>query len=173
MSKPVLKRFNDLRPADFDLAPVWVCSYAFDQEQPWHSEVDEVTYRPWHGQLPFVDSARHVYILSRATLTLADGGTYLGFSRPPDAAALENPNDISSTQPVIFLSDGTAAGLYNAVHPSAEDRRSFYARLGKRKEAVFPMTYRLSADLIGEEFTGVIPGFSMWDIDNHRVSIAW
>src|SRR5437867_4045229 len=114
MQKPPLKSYRDLRAADFDLAPVWVCAYAFDSDKPWHDEVDEVTYRPWEGALPFDDEAWHVYVVSRAELELADGEQHFGFSRLPDAAARAQPADITSTQPILLLPDGTAIGLYNA-----------------------------------------------------------
>jgi hypothetical protein len=59
MQKPPLKRYGELRQADFQFAPVWVCAYVLDQDQPWHDEVDEVTYRPWEGPLPLADEAVH------------------------------------------------------------------------------------------------------------------
>ena len=77
MQKPALRRYVDMRKADFVLAPLWVCAYAFDQEQPWHAEVDEVTYRPWDGPPPFADEDWHGYVVRRATLALADGGRFI------------------------------------------------------------------------------------------------
>jgi hypothetical protein len=51
-SKPELKQFNDLTPADFQRHPVWIACHTEDFAEPWFNETDEETFRPWIGALP-------------------------------------------------------------------------------------------------------------------------
>lgn len=159
MAKPTLRRADELRLQDFLSSPLWVSAYAFDQDQPWHGEVDEATYRPWDGGLPFTDKGRFAYVLSRAKLTLADGEKLSGFSAPPFEPAGERGRELSTTQPVIFLPDGSGTSFWAARPPPTEQLRRFYSALEKRPEDVFPINYSLDPEYIGKAFSAAIPGF--------------
>ena len=79
-TKPELKQFADLSPADFCRHPVWIACHTEDHAEPWFDETDEETFRPWLGALPV--SPSDGTFLVRATFELQDGSRHDGFLTP-------------------------------------------------------------------------------------------
>jgi hypothetical protein len=96
LSKPELKQFGNLAPADFLANPVWIASHTADYVEAWYEETDEETFRPWTGALPV--SPSEGMLLVRATLELRDGSHHSGFVTP----AFKD-EDLGALQPHIFV----------------------------------------------------------------------
>jgi hypothetical protein len=111
-------------------------------------------------------------VISRATFQLADGQTLPGSPGRPNEAAKADRGDISATQPVMFLPDGTPVSFWNANLPSGDELRGLYSALGKPSASVFPITYRLQAEHIGRPFIGNIRGFCALDLQTSRVVVT-
>jgi hypothetical protein len=171
MQKPTLKRIHDFVPSDFDASPVWVCAYVFDHDEPWHGEVDEVTYRPWEGSLPFTDRPWFVYALGRAQFRLADGDTLDGYSAPPGPPSGLVADELSSMQPVLFLPDNRHCPFWLGRRAAAEEVRGLYDALGKRAADVFPIECSFDPRLFGDRFALSIPGICSLTADFKGVTV--
>jgi hypothetical protein len=86
-TRPLLKQFADLSPADFEQHPVWIGCHTVDYDEPRYDETDEETFRLWTGELP-ADPSEGM-LLVRVTCTLADGSRLSAFlTSGPAATAL-------------------------------------------------------------------------------------
>jgi hypothetical protein len=157
--KPLLKRIHDLRPADFQTHPVWINVHG-EQDQPWHAETDEVTYRPWTDPLPFDCSDPIHTVLVTTLFRLADGTQLPGFITAPYAPRPDGWS-LSHTQPDIFTPSGELFRLYSgASPPSAARKARQYLLLSRVAEQVFPIDYAVPPGLLNIEVRGVIDGFN-------------
>ena len=151
-SRPELKQFGDLSPADLDRHPVWIACHAEDQREPWFDETDEETFRPWTGALPVGPSDG--MLLVKATLELHDGAVYRGFLTPGF-----NEGDLGALQPQIFVGNsrfGFWGGMFGV---RAERKAAFYAAIGKAPEAIFPVRFAADPGLATEAVVGSVDGF--------------
>jgi hypothetical protein len=89
MTSPLLKRFGDLTPADFESHPVWVSCHSADSEEPWYDETDEETFRPRQDALP-ADPSEGM-LLVRATVTLEEPRCWWCCSPPEPRASSHRP----------------------------------------------------------------------------------
>ena len=159
MSKPDLRRYTAFSPEDFAMHPVWICCYGLDQEEAWANELDEITYRPWTDTKPYSRQSSAVEVVVRTTFRLADGTILSGFATPPHPAWGGRGRDLASTQPTIFLPDGTRASFWTGIPPTGEMKRRFYSALAKEAQSVFPIRFLIAGDWIDKQFEGIIEGF--------------
>jgi hypothetical protein len=156
---PTLRQIQDLRESDFAAAPVWVSAYVFDQDEEWHAHVDEATFRPWDGPLPFPELRLSPDVLVSASFTLAGGENLKGFAAPPLPGGGVMANPISSSQPIVFLPGGSQAPFWLPRAPTELALDAFYDAVGRTSDRTFPIRFRIEQQLIGFEFQGIIPGF--------------
>ena len=153
--KPILKRFDDLTPGDFEKHPVWASVHTLDYDEPWHDNTDEETFRPWTGDLP-VEPENGMFLV-RAKLTLADGCVLDGFVTPQSES---ESMSLGAVQPQIFLPSGKRCDFWDGMFKrDPEDRKVLYTELGNNPAAVFPITFRAEKNLANGWLTGSIPGF--------------
>lgn len=160
MTKPLLKQFGDLRPADFEAHPVWIHCHVIDYDEPWYDETDEETFRPRVGSLP-ADPHETILLVS-ASFQLRDGTRLKGFVTPvSEDDALGTPDDLGSLQPAVFLPvSGRIRQFWGGVREESEAERSqFYAALGKSLDNVFPIRFMAESGLTAGVAAGTIPGF--------------
>jgi hypothetical protein len=152
MAKPELKQFASLLPVDFDRHAIWISCHTSDYRESWYEETNEETFRPWNGPLPV--SPADGLLLVRAVLVLADGSRFFGFVTPAS-----QEGDLGRQQPHIFVGQkafcfwGGVAGI-----PETE-RDAFYAALGRRREAIFPLRFSAELALTTGSADGRIDGF--------------
>src|SRR3954469_14111936 len=153
---PGLRTVPELTRADLVSSPVWRNVYGTDAEEPWYeaAAVDEVTYRPWDGPLPY-DCHRPVDRppIVAATFNFADGTRMDGYMSPPGLWLRDFGSHLWYTQPALFLPDGTQCGFWSGGERQRQGNRSrLYAAVGKPATDVFPMVCRPLAGLINVEF---------------------
>ena len=115
-SKPELKQFKDLTPADFERHPVWIACHTEDFAEPWFNETDEETFRPWMGALPVGPSDG--MSLVRASFELHDGSRHDGFLTPAS-----KERDLGTLQPHLFVG-GKSFGFWGGMAGVRPDRRT-------------------------------------------------
>lgn len=156
--KPLLRKFGDLTPADFETHPVWVNCHVVDCDEPWYEEADEETFRPWLKATP-VDPSETLFLV-RASFRLADGTTYPGFITPQNPQAEDGKPSLGLIQPQLFLPSGRRVAFwFGIMDPPKEMLADLYASLGKTGAAVFPLTFAAQAGLATGIVTGSVPGF--------------
>jgi hypothetical protein len=163
MNAPTLRQYQDFRPRDFDLHPVWMCVHGVDAEEPWYAATDELTYRPWAGTLPYPSAEPQGFmVVAPVTFRLADGSRWAGFATPPFPPGGPAGAHLSYTQPQLFLPDnGRLANFWFGVRDiSASERERFYSQLKKSPNEVFPLTFTFDAGLLDVPFVGGIEGFT-------------
>ncbi len=152
MERPQLTQFRDLVPQDFDRHPVWVGCHTVDYEQPWYSQTDEETFRPWNGTFPA--SPSDGMLLVRATLQLQDRSRYPGFVTPA-----ADVGDIGMQQPHIFVGNKFVSFWGGMIGVPTCEREAFYAALNKSADAIFPIHFSADSNLASGVLTGQIDGF--------------
>lgn len=161
MTQPTLRQYNDLSRADFQAYPVWMRVYGRDEQEPWYNLVDEITYRPWNGHLPYQcsdTSERSVVVY--AAFQLADGTLLDGFMTPPSPADGPRGYELSYLQPELFLPDGSSIGFWWGTGKIPAARKDeFYAALTKSAAEVFPITFGAAEGLVDLDYRGSISGF--------------
>jgi len=151
-SRPALKQFGDLTPADFESTPVWVHCHIIDYDEPWHDDTDEETFRPWLGTLP-VDPAMAIFLVS-AEFEFADGGRCLGFVSPAQATG-----DVASFQPHIFVHGRRFAFWGGMFAIPAAEREALYAAADRPASAIFPLRFSGKPGLAVDVVAGTLNGF--------------
>lgn len=156
MQRPVLKQINDLTVRDLMRHPVWMCIHGLDENKPWYSETDELTYRPWDGALPYNRSDPDAEIVvARTRFTFADASSYFGLLTPPYTTG----NRVSRMQPALFLTDGTAVSFYKADRGLAEKTLgNLLRRITKERSRVFPVRYEVSDQVVIPPVSGELVG---------------
>lgn len=156
--KPLLRQFGDLTPKDFESHPVWVNCHVIDYEQPWYSETDEETFRPWLEATP-ADPELTMFLV-RASLRLADGTLLTGFITPQSLQENNGKPDLGLIQPQLFLPSGKRIAFWYGVMPMPKNEISeFYSAIGKTEANVFPLTFNAEPGLAIGISSGVVPGF--------------
>jgi hypothetical protein len=157
--RPKLVQFGALTPEHFTKWPVWMSVHIADYDEPWYDDTDEETFRPFDGKLPA--NPNKWTLLVRAEMTLADGSVFPGFVTPPGAPGRRR--DTATIQPHLFGPDGKPHGFWTGVIRSTSAYRSrFYALLGRRPHAVFPIRFHASPELVREGVKGRIEGFKSY-----------
>lgn len=191
MELPLLRDISKLAPADFQVHPIWVCVHGRDQEEPWHKQTDDQTYRPWTGELPYVPRTPFDAVLVAATFQLADGSTYRGYFNPV-AENWDEPlpprklRDGSFTKPLQWSErrGGTPLSILALHHPvvfidgklhefhwlrDIERRRlkieAFYGAIGKSTASVFPIQFHCDPGLFQGITAGQLDGFFAFPLD--------
>jgi len=171
VSRPLLKQYANFRPADFERVPVWLCVHGLDEEEPWYEDTDELTYRPWDGSPPFPrPDPEGPMTVVRCDFTLADGVRLPGFCAPPVVGS-DASEQISYTQPQMFLPGGTVTGFWRGLPATPDDKRRVYAALGKDPSAVFPIRYGSGAAVVTPPFELRIDGFSWFGSDYRTIVV--
>lgn len=152
MSSPVLKQFGDLSPRDFADHRVWVACHVEDYDEPWYEGTDEETFRPWSGPLP-VERSEDMLLVS-AEARLNDGSAMEGFLTPSP-----EPQDLGAAQPHLFLGD-LATGFWGGIAGIPVTLvRTFFDRIERSPEDVFPITFRVHDDLVIGGIDITVPGW--------------
>jgi hypothetical protein len=161
--RPQLRSLNSLGLSDFEDHPVWIRVRSFDFNASWFDDVDEETFRPWDGVLPFAEPRG--MLLIAAKLTFKDGSVYPGFLSPAkedwDAPLppkrvgdrliqLATPKDrhggsplalLGIQQPRIFLQNRTFSFWGGMLGIPEEARRGLYEAAAQGPEDIFPIHF--------------------------------
>lgn len=148
---PLLKRLDELTPADFNRHPVWVNCHVEDYDRPWHEQTDEETFRPWTGALP-VSPSQGMFLV-RARSRSHDGSTYLGFLTP----AVEP--DVATLQPHVFIGDAAWGFWGGQPGVTVGWRQQFYEAIRKEPDEVFPLATDAEAGLANGVTRCTVEGF--------------
>ena len=143
------KQIDQLTAADFDVSPVW--EFASDEEGK--AGQDECTVRPFQTDGP-IDASSGMFVI-RATFTLADGSTAVGYVTPP----AESDDDLGVVQPVIVTADGQLLFWWGILEPHRDWIDSAYAKLGLHSADIFPIRFLSDVDSTLGPVSGTIPGF--------------
>jgi hypothetical protein len=166
-TRPVLKQFGDLVPADFAQHPVWIGCHTADYDEPWYDETDEETFRPWTGRLPA--GPEEGMLLASAKLTTADGRVFVGFVTPQHQG---EPLDLGLVQPALFLPSGERVQFWWGILEIADStKQALYDELGASAEQVFPIRFAANQGLTTGQASGAIPGFCYLDGDEVRIHL--
>lgn len=131
---------------------MWIQCHVVDDDEPWHDETDEETFRPWTGDRPADPSDG--MLLVRATGTLPDGTRLPGFLTPAFTAG-----DLGTMQPHLFVA-GRLFGFWGggvAIPP--ERRAAFYEAVGRSAADAFPLRFETEAGLSGGATSVAVLGF--------------
>lgn len=158
-ARPELVQFGDLTPTHFRRHRVWINCHTADHDEPWYTDTDEETFRPFTQALPAGPDTG--MLLVDAEITLADGTTLDGFVTPAFAEDLaRSDSGLGTMQPQLFLPSGRRQSFWFGVAgPSAQERAAFYAGLARAVSAVFPIRFRARPGLTEGACSGVIDGF--------------
>src|SRR5207237_3694921 len=120
---------------------IWMCVHNIDVEEAWYPTTNELTHRPWIGELPYKCSEpTGGMVVAHTEFNLADGSVLRGFSSPPFPPDGKKGFALSYRQPQLFLPDGTLIGFWLGIRKSSvEQRQRLYTYLGKNASQVFPM----------------------------------
>jgi hypothetical protein len=152
MTRPELKQFGDLTQEDFDRCPVWIACHTADYDEEWYVDTDEETFRPWTGPMPVAPSDG--MFLVKATLTLADHATYVGFVTPA-----EDVEDLGTMQPQAFVG-GTRFGFWGGMLGIPRSgREAFYRAIEKPAQSAFPIRFSADRGLASGVCSGTLSGF--------------
>ena len=127
---------DQLTPADFGASPVW--EFAPDEEGL--DGQDECTVRP-SGQHGPVDVNTGMFLV-RATFTLADGSSAVGYVSPP----YDFDDDLGVIQPVIVTEAGQIMFWWGILKPTRDWIDSAYRMLGRDASNVFPIRFLSDLD---------------------------
>lgn len=94
--------------------------------------------------------------LVRAAMTLADGRVCDGFVRPAGAG---RGNDLSETQPHLFLPSGKLVGFWHGMFKHLPHVKALYDEFGDRAATIFPIRFTIAARLATGVSKGRIIGF--------------
>ena len=147
------KQIDQLTEADFDVSPVW--EFASDEEGD--PGQDECTVRPFRTDGP-IDASSGMYVI-RATFTLADGSTAVGYVTPP----IEPDDDLGAVQPVVITRDGQVMFWWGILDPQRDWIDSAFAKLERDSANVFPIRFLSDIDSTHGPVSGTIPGFMQLD----------
>jgi hypothetical protein len=153
-SNPLLKQFGDLSASDFELHPIWVSCHGTDQDEPWHDDTDEETFRPWTGQVP-VDPADGIFLV-RSRFRIASGQEYAGFVTP---AMPQESGNLGAIQPHMAVAGRFVSFWYGMMNIPAETKSALYVALRKKPSEVFPIRFEAEPDLTIGIASGEIAGF--------------
>lgn len=169
MTIPKLRQYSDFRPEDFHDCAIWMCVHGVDEEAEWYYHTDELTYRPWPltGAFPNTEpTAPSVIVHTR--FRVADGSVYKGFSTPAFLGKDRKAQDISYTQPILFLPNGELAGFWLGNRRIiAAHKIRLYAALHKGPKEVFPIIYSPFVGAVTDPYELTIESFSCLDPDLH------
>jgi hypothetical protein len=154
MSRPLLKQFGDLRPADFKGYPIWVSVHSLDCDEEWYDETDEETFRPWLGERPV--GAEEMFLVN-ARFTFADGTECDGFVTP--TASRDGLRNMGSIQPQVFSPAGERFAFWFGMFESSDKIERFYRSFAKSSSQVFPIRFQPQLGLTSAVASGEIPGF--------------
>ncbi len=107
------------------------------------------------GSVDFPDGR---YLL-RAEFTLADGSVvpgHLTYHAPADGGTLRD------REPTLCTPDGQVALWLGVLHPDEADVHAWLARIGRPRDAVFPLTWRAAFHPPGDALEGRLDGFAVW-----------
>lgn len=162
MSRPELKQFGDLTPADFERHPVWIGCHTADYDEAWYDDTDEETFRPRGGSLP-ADPSEGM-LLVRAAAVLSDGTRLPGFLTP----AFEE-GDLGTLQPQVFIGGRMFSFWGGMFGVPREVREEFYAALGKRPDTIFPLEVTADVAVCTGVARAQVRGFCRMTGDNVEV----
>jgi hypothetical protein len=180
--RPELKQSSDLSLPDFERHPVWVRVHGLDVAEPWYSQVNELTYRPWNGPLPV--ATEKVYARVIATFVLCDGSKYRGYVRAvpenwvdivPSPRVLRKGTIIEGKSPRVrfggsplaivgeqlpfMFIGGQKFGFWCGVKDVDELRLPFYDAIRKPPDDIFPIHFEGAPGLATGITTGELDGF--------------
>jgi hypothetical protein len=169
MSRPLLRQYAELSPADFDQAPVWIGCHTADYDEPWYDDTDEETFRPWTGPLPASPDVG--MLLVRAEFTLHDGTRFGGFVTPVfDDEPADRDLRLSTQQPAIFAPNRILQFWCGGIEPSAARIADTYRALDRQPDRVFPIAFRAMPGLTTGNTEGMILGFH-WMTDQTDIRV--
>jgi hypothetical protein len=179
---PEMKQECDLSPADFVRQPVWLGVHNYDSDELWYEQSDEETFRPWTGPLPFAETRG--FVLVAATFKLADGSVYFGYCRSvrDDWDATFEPAQVrrdtrkksqswssmhfgsqlsilALQSPIIFVDSRQFDFQLRIPKLRKTAIQSFYAAIGKKPGAVFPIRFAANNGLAAGITSGKLDGF--------------
>lgn len=152
--RPILKKFGELAPEDFEVVPVWASCHSFDHDEPWYDDTDDETFRPWEGSLP-VDPSEGMFLV-RGTFRTADGREFRGFLTPALTSA---GSDLGLVQPYLAAGGEFFRFWWGLQGVDSAIKDTFYAKLGSAPDRIFPISFSCSAELAGGVCSGVVDGF--------------
>jgi len=191
MHSQLLKDQPSLTKGDFNSHSVWVRAQDYDINEPWYREINERTYRPWDGELPFEPKSQFPFVLVSGSFRLSDGSVYPGYFQPVteqwdapvpprkmkdgtssvpvhwSARHGGSPLSILALHcPVIFIGD-QAYDFHLRRHPELRRRcvLDFYMAIAKRPEEVFPVEFWGDPALFKGIVSGRIDGFYMFPLN--------
>ncbi len=156
----VRKRVYELSLQDFADHPIW--EFCSDEEDV--GGQDEATVRPAEmddlsGQLPGA-------CVVAADVTFADGSSGVGYLYNCDEG------DIGCTQPNVFAGESQInfwLGWLRFVPNVSERVTENYRKIGKDRDAIFPLSFRSRADVNGGPLQVVLQGFMAAGMDLNPV----
>ena len=152
----IRKQVYNLTLEDLERFPVW--EHALDEEC--EEGQDEAIVRPYEFSPP-LDPAEGM-LVARATFTLCDGSTALGYLYPQPSGWDEIYQDtplLALLQPIIVLDEGRMMFWSGIIAPDTEYVSSMYRLLGKSANEVFPLSFQSDVELKDGPVKGTIPGF--------------
>jgi hypothetical protein len=156
---PELVQFGALRLGHFEQSPIWVNCHTQDQDEPWHDDTDEETFRPWLGETP-VGPELGMFLVA-AGLKTAGGTGFGGFMTPCSYTdGVEMDSALGIMQPYLFLPSGRPQGFWHgglAIAP--EELASFYDEIAQSPERIFPIAFAATPGLATGITSGLIQGF--------------
>jgi hypothetical protein len=152
----VRKQVYELSSQDLIDCPVWAfCSDEEDVEGQ-----DEATVRPTEkGEL--LDELPGAFVVA-ADVEFADGSSALGYLYNCE------DRDIGCVQPNVFTDLGQVnlwLGWLQFIADAPERVQAGYSKIGKSKEAIFPLSFRSRVHINGKALQVVLRGFMALGID--------
>jgi hypothetical protein len=160
-TRPILKQYGNLGPADFLSHSVWVSCHSVDYDESWYDDTDEETFRPWTGSLPV--GTDEMYLV-HATFTLKDGTCLFGF-----VTSTDDGDAWGIIQPQIFCRDGSLLSVWFGMFPPVNAKFEFCSRLGKKIEEIFPISFTTLPQLTAGISSGIIPGLMKSSGDSFQI----
>lgn len=155
----IRKQVHELTPDDLESFNIW--EFCLDEETS--EEQDETTVRP-RPDLAGIMDCSDGDLLCAAEFVLADGTSHRGWILP------RGESDIRSSQPVIVTKDGMVGFWHGVMKPRPEDIAKAYARLGRTRETVFPVSFHSMVEVEGKRIHGALSGFAYLEDDLSTVS---
>lgn len=157
----IRKQVYELTTQDFIDHLVW--EFCSDEERV--AGQDEATVRPT-TKTELTDELPGACVIA-ATVTFADGSVGSGYlyNCNEREIALIQPNLLTNTNQVNFW-----LGWLRFIPNAAERVQLAYARIGKSKEFIFPLSFESTVTIKGRPLKLEIPGFMALGLDG-RVSV--
>lgn len=158
----IRKQVYELTSKDLSDYPIWeFCSDEEDVEGQ-----DEATVRPTH-KTELAGELLGACIVA-ANVRFADGTIGAGYlyNCEDDDIGCVQPNLLTDTAQINFW-----LGWLRFVPNAAERVHLGYGRIGKTKDAVFPLSFESTTKVNGQPLRVVIPGFMARDLDGKTVVI--